>query len=199
MPTSCSIFLGAVIGWGVLSPIAKSKGWAPGPVDSMEQGSRGWLLWISIGLLLGDAAVRMLHGGLFIKRFFSNFNNRKSNKNITCNLGDASRQPLIGSASLEHDTIPMPDPTSGCSQSSQLVPNHIIIFFFVISILLCTTCTSIVFYEEIPFYLVPIAIVISFPLCLVVIQSSGETATVPSNSLSKRIPQRKKDYANNIR
>jgi hypothetical protein len=30
---SAYIALGAVIGWGILSPVAKHNGWAPGPVD----------------------------------------------------------------------------------------------------------------------------------------------------------------------
>ncbi|KAF4440054.1 oligopeptide transporter [Fusarium austroafricanum] len=31
--------LGAVIGWGILSPLAKNCGWAPGPVDDFANGS----------------------------------------------------------------------------------------------------------------------------------------------------------------
>lgn len=51
LPTSCSMMIGAILGWGVLSPIAKSRDWAPGPVESMETGVRGWLIWISIACL----------------------------------------------------------------------------------------------------------------------------------------------------
>lgn len=45
------MMIGAILGWGVLSPIAKSRDWAPGPVESMETGVRGWLIWISIACL----------------------------------------------------------------------------------------------------------------------------------------------------
>lgn len=48
--------LGAVVGWGILSPLAKHNGWAPGPVDDWEHGSRGWILWVGVGLILGESA-----------------------------------------------------------------------------------------------------------------------------------------------
>lgn len=54
---SAHMLLGAVIGWGILSPIAKRKGWAPGPVDQWQNGSQGWIIWIALGILLGDSIV----------------------------------------------------------------------------------------------------------------------------------------------
>lgn len=44
------MLLGVVIGWGILSPVAKNNGWAPGPVGDWEKGSRGWILWAGMGL-----------------------------------------------------------------------------------------------------------------------------------------------------
>ncbi|KAH7019549.1 hypothetical protein EDB80DRAFT_676531 [Ilyonectria destructans] len=41
---NASTFLGAVLGWGILSPIARHNGWASGPVGDWENGSRGWIL-----------------------------------------------------------------------------------------------------------------------------------------------------------
>ncbi|KAL9025087.1 MAG: hypothetical protein Q9196_006031 [Gyalolechia fulgens] len=48
---------GAIIGWGILSPIAERKGWAPGPVENWDNGSRGWIVLVGMGLILGDSAV----------------------------------------------------------------------------------------------------------------------------------------------
>ncbi len=44
------MLLGAVVGWGILSPLAKYQGWAPGPVDDWLTGSRGWLVWTSLAM-----------------------------------------------------------------------------------------------------------------------------------------------------
>lgn len=57
--TTMHMLFGAIIGWGVLSPIAKRKGWAPGPVDDWEIGSKGWIIWISLAIMLADSIVSL--------------------------------------------------------------------------------------------------------------------------------------------
>ncbi|KAI9172707.1 putative oligopeptide transporter [Paramyrothecium foliicola] len=57
---SMSMLLGAVVGWGILSPLAKTYGWAPGPVHDWETGSRGWIIWVALGLMLGDSLVGII-------------------------------------------------------------------------------------------------------------------------------------------
>ncbi|KAI9779864.1 MAG: hypothetical protein M1839_007177 [Geoglossum umbratile] len=54
---NAGILLGAIVGWGILSPVAKHNGWAAGPVGDWDNGSRGWILWVGMGLILGDSAV----------------------------------------------------------------------------------------------------------------------------------------------
>ncbi|CAM6000688.1 unnamed protein product [Sphagnum balticum] len=49
--------VGAIIGWGILSPLAKLQGWAPGPTEDWETGSQGWIVWVALGLMLGDSFV----------------------------------------------------------------------------------------------------------------------------------------------
>ncbi|KUJ14031.1 OPT superfamily oligopeptide transporter [Mollisia scopiformis] len=131
-----SIVLGAILGWGILSPIAKNHGWAPGLATDMETGVRGWLIWISIAFLLGDAMIRALHGLTSIT--LGLYNSIRSQPGQFC---------------------------IGCCYPLRFV-------------------TYLVFGREIPLYLIVTAVAIAFPLCLVVIQSTGETDTVPLNSLS---------------
>lgn len=57
--TTIHMLLGAVIGWGVLSPLAKYRGWAPGPIDDWESGSKGWIVWTSLAIMLADAVVSL--------------------------------------------------------------------------------------------------------------------------------------------
>ena len=51
------MFLGAFIGWAILSPLAKYQGWAAGDVGDWEKGSKGWIVWISLAIMLADAIV----------------------------------------------------------------------------------------------------------------------------------------------
>ncbi|KAI1499810.1 OPT oligopeptide transporter protein-domain-containing protein [Biscogniauxia marginata] len=57
--TTIHMLLGAVIGWGVLSPLAKYRGWAPGPIDDWETGSKGWIVWTSLAIMLADAVISL--------------------------------------------------------------------------------------------------------------------------------------------
>ncbi|KAL2889036.1 putative oligopeptide transporter [Ceratocystis lukuohia] len=59
--TSLHMLLGAVMGWAILSPLAKSQGWAPGPITDWETGSKGWIVWISLAIMLTDALINLGH------------------------------------------------------------------------------------------------------------------------------------------
>ncbi|KAJ1600013.1 hypothetical protein NDA14_007073 [Ustilago hordei] len=57
LPTTVSMAAGAIVGWAVLSPLAYYKGWAQGhPLDS-ENGSKGWILWISLAIMCSESIV----------------------------------------------------------------------------------------------------------------------------------------------
>lgn len=60
LPTALSMNLGMLVGWGILSPLAKSRGWAPGPVGDMATGARGWILWTSLAIMVSDSVVSLL-------------------------------------------------------------------------------------------------------------------------------------------
>jgi len=49
-----------LVGWGLLSPISRYYGWAPGPVDDMTTGARGWILWISLAIMTSDSLVGLI-------------------------------------------------------------------------------------------------------------------------------------------
>ena len=57
--TTIHMFLGALLGWGVLSPLAKAKGWAAGPVGDWNTGSKGWIVWVSLAIMLADAIISL--------------------------------------------------------------------------------------------------------------------------------------------
>ena len=185
--TACSMFLEAVLGWGILSPVAKHLGWAPGPTDSMGTGVRGWLIWISIGFLLGDAAARVPRAFVVLAlRFFERTSPPISRNRYasTDTDPDPGMEPLIGEPVSEScDITRVNQPAEG----KDLVSGRFAFNWFLGSTLLCVICTFMVFRQEIPIYVDIVSITISFPLCLIVIQSAGETDTIPSNSLSRLI------------
>ena len=49
-----------LVGWGILSPLSKYSGWAPGPVGDMTTGARGWILWVSLAIMCADSLVSLM-------------------------------------------------------------------------------------------------------------------------------------------
>jgi uncharacterized oligopeptide transporter (OPT) family protein len=183
-----SMLVGAIVGWGILSPIARSRGWVPGPVSDMEQGVRGWLMWISIGVLLGDTFIRLLEALLKLalrayKDLLPTLRQKLGNTSAPRQY-DPIEEPLLRQSTIREDAHESSD-TDQAKVVEGIVSSRMILLLFVISIALCIICTWYVFGDEVSLYLVVVAVVVTLPLCLVVIQSSGETDSVPSNVLSK--------------
>ena len=76
---------GMLVGWGILSPVSKHAGWAPGPVGDMSSGARGWILWISLAIMCADSLVSLLP--VIAEYFMKLFPTRRAN-------GDKEEQDL---------------------------------------------------------------------------------------------------------
>ncbi|KAJ2624413.1 OPT super [Coemansia sp. RSA 1358] len=59
LPTCIWMLVGSLAGWGILSPIAKNAGWAPGSVSDWKDGSRGWILWISLAVMISESLISL--------------------------------------------------------------------------------------------------------------------------------------------
>ena len=66
-----------LVGWGILSPVSKHAGWAPGPVGDMSSGARGWILWISLAIMCADSLVSLLP--VIAEYFMKLFPTRRAN------------------------------------------------------------------------------------------------------------------------
>ncbi|KAG8840418.1 hypothetical protein FRB91_006114 [Serendipita sp. 411] len=68
LSTTVSMNLGMFVGWAILSPLSKHRGWAPGPVGDMSVGARGWILWVALAVMTADSLVSIIP---IILEFFS--------------------------------------------------------------------------------------------------------------------------------
>jgi uncharacterized oligopeptide transporter (OPT) family protein len=65
-----SLLFGAILGWGVLGPLAKYYGWAPGEIMSFGNGPRGWILWPGVALMVSEALMSLaLSWKTFVRAF----------------------------------------------------------------------------------------------------------------------------------
>ncbi|KAI7087372.1 oligopeptide transporter-like protein [Hortaea werneckii] len=49
--TTIHMLIGAIIGWAILSPLAKYRGWASGDVGDWNTGSKGWIVWATLEIM----------------------------------------------------------------------------------------------------------------------------------------------------
>ena len=47
------------VGYALLGPMARHKGWAPGAISNLETGAAGWVLWVSLAIMLGDSVTSL--------------------------------------------------------------------------------------------------------------------------------------------
>jgi OPT family oligopeptide transporter len=74
-----SCLLGSIIAWGMLGPLAKSQGWAPGPIMSYADGARGWVLWTGAAIMVAEALTSLV---LSWRTFASAFKHMPSTKDM---------------------------------------------------------------------------------------------------------------------
>ncbi|GAP92893.1 putative OPT superfamily oligopeptide transporter [Rosellinia necatrix] len=151
-----NMLAGAVVGWGVFSPLAKHLGWAPGPVGDWDTGARGWIIWMSLSAMLADALVDL---GFFAVRgarpLFADYRRKPTGRGVSAKSDLASRLwswPWLG---------------------------------FAVSILVCLVSVKIAFGDNISLGIASTAVIISLPLCIMGIKAVGTTDFSPASGIAK--------------
>lgn len=203
------MLFGAIVGWGILSPLAKRKGWAPGPISDWESGSKGWIVWISLAIMLADSLISL--GWLILRpillhapRYFALFKENVGRGSFSSLLrfGNAKNdgyEPLSHSASSAPSgnqnlatNEPQVDSCQGSKElpevdapDSQLVSNRLVAILAILSIVVCILSIRVVFGALIPFYAILLAILLALLLSLMGVRALGETDLNPVSGISK--------------
>lgn len=189
------MLVGAIIGWGILSPIAKSQGWAPGTIDDWEDGSKGWIMWISLALMLADSLTnlgwlvlrpllqlqqhwiatakgRPQHGG----KWYDFFPLRKYYQRYS--------SPGRSSSPLASSEVIMANFHEDAPQSQQ-VPNTIIAILLPGALIFCVICTHLSFGPYIAFGTSTLATILALLASVMGIRATGETDLTPASGIGK--------------
>ena len=188
------MLLGALVGWAILSPLAKSKDWASGPVSDWETGSKGWIVWVSLAIMLADSIVSLgwlvlrplilygpeLYAGLRERithhGFASLFHIVRDDKG---NYTPLTPSQTHSSTKASKEMDPEPD-----APPHHLVSNRTTLILFVLSIIVCIVSIRYVF-PPIPFYAVILSILLALLLGLMGVRALGETDLNPVSGISK--------------
>ena len=207
--TTFHMLLGALVGWGILSPLAKSKGWAPGPVNDWESGSKGWIVWVSLTIMLADSLISL--GWLILRplvlrapRYFAKIKDPVGRGSFRSYFhldwlkrdGYTALRTSSESASLGHQTSNTYEPETDFSSQSEdlpevdappehLVSNRMVVILAILSIGVCILSVRIVFNALIPFYAILLAILLALLLSIMGVRALGETDLNPVSGISK--------------
>jgi uncharacterized oligopeptide transporter (OPT) family protein len=175
---SLHMLAGAVVGWGLLSPIAKHQGWASGAVGDWENGSRGWIIWVSLASLFADAGIKM--AWFLLRLMWKTSPADHANHDQSRSLLDLDTEEE-DSESLETDTAR--HKSESHDALSYIVNPWFLGTIFLLSIVICTLAVHTVFGRLIPWYFTMLGIALSLPMAVVGIRSMAETNYNPESAL----------------
>ncbi|KAI1362528.1 OPT oligopeptide transporter protein-domain-containing protein [Xylaria arbuscula] len=208
--TTIHMLLGAVIGWGVLSPLAKNRGWAPGPISDWESGSKGWIVWTSLAIMLADAVISLGHialrplfehgpallvslkrkydrdgfKGLF-RRQPSGYTAVAGDETMSSRHSTSSRGGPGSVANTAHENDDRRVWDHDDAPPEQLVGTKTVSIGLVVSVLFCIGSIHIVFGELVPLYGTIIAVFMAMVLSIMGVRALGETDLNPVSGISK--------------
>jgi hypothetical protein len=184
--TTFHMLLGAVLGWGIMSPIAKSKGWAPGRVDDWNEGSRGWIVWVSMGLIIGDSIVGLCW--LTLRPLWSGISEKwtMSKYYVPTPVNSPDEQsPLIRDHLDDRPHARNYDSDMGDNWPREALVTPFMAICSTIAIFtLCFVALFILFRKIMAIFAMLFAIVIVPPASLIAIRSLGETDHASTQSIS---------------
>jgi len=152
-----SMLFGAFFGWGLMGPYARYVGWAPGPVDDFKTGAKGWILWISLAIMIAESLVSL--ACVLISTVIATLKRR--------------------SGQVEQD---LSDPDA---PEEHRVPRKWWIPGLILSMIICVLTGWLLFMEDVPVWQVIIAAVLSLFVSVLAIRALGETDINPVSGVGK--------------
>lgn len=140
--------------------MAYYTGWAPGPINDWKTGSKGWILWVSLGIMISESIVSLFI--VLVKQCISVYYQKASY------------------SVLDNDEQPKDAP------EEQQVPTVTVVFGLVASVVLCIFAIQIVFGRDImPIGITCVALFLALFLSILGVRALGETDLNPVSGIGK--------------
>ncbi|RUS23336.1 LOW QUALITY PROTEIN: OPT oligopeptide transporter protein-domain-containing protein [Endogone sp. FLAS-F59071] len=208
LPTTLSMLLGCIIGWGILSPLAFYQGWAPGPINDWKTGSKGWILWISLSVMVTESVVSL---GVVLVRLMIKVFRRKVNVVQNGGLRELQRthyaplptqtntaeeeieeereeeeEPFFETPLRRHRAYGEDEEDEEDAPPEQLVGTGVTVAGLAVSCVLCITAMTVLFGKEtLPVYATVIAVIVAMLLSVLGVRALGETDLNPASGIAK--------------
>ncbi|KAK9466276.1 OPT oligopeptide transporter protein-domain-containing protein [Lipomyces arxii] len=181
LPTVSSMLLGAFLGWGILAPMATKAGWSPGPIDDWQTGGQGWILWISLAIMVVDSVISFTV--VVGKSLYKSMGNQRLYTSIPVELPEQTDAQVLAEADesqaeehIEEEDVDAPE--------QYQVSQRVTIIGIAGTTLLCIIGIKFVF-PIVPLYAIIFAILIAFVLSILGVRALGETDLNPVSGIGK--------------
>lgn len=165
LPTVSYMLFGAILGWGVLSPVSRYFGWAPGKIDDWQNGSQGWIMWVSLSIMISDSLVSFIVMSL------------KSIATLITNHSSTELESQLDISNSHQDP---------CWKESDKGFFHKVTWIgLAVSGILCCICIKIIFGPLVPLYAIFTSIILALLLSILAIRALGETDLNPVSGIGK--------------
>lgn len=166
LPTVSHMLFGAILGWAILAPLAQYKGWASGPVGDWKTGAQGWVLWISLCIMVCDSIVSFL--AIAVKGGLQYYRESKS---------ASEERALLLSDNNEDDSEEEVD-------AKFLVPTKVTVMGIILSSVVCAVGLKLLFTIA-PLHVILWSIVLAFFFSILAVRALGETDLNPVSGIGK--------------
>lgn len=194
--TTIHMLFGAILGWAVLSPLAKYRGWASGDVGDWNTGSKGWIVWVSLAIMLVDAIVSL--GWLILKPtiWYGRTYGTGFVRNVRENGLSAYIRGLTYPKTRGYSPVNLEDPPLAVSDKTErdeeydAPPEHLIgirttLIGLALSLGFCIFAVQSSFAGIIPVGLTTLALLLALLLSIMGVRALGETDLNPVSGISK--------------
>lgn len=157
LPTVSYMLFGAILGWGILAPLSKAQGWAEGPIDDWKTGAQGWILWVSLAVMVSDSVVSFIT--VTVQSAIKFFTRRNEGH----------------------------EPEDGCELDAQYLVGFktVSIGLFVSSVICIVLMVHLFGTTIVPVYSLVVAIVLALFLSILGVRALGETDLNPVSGIGK--------------
>ncbi|KAI5963228.1 OPT8 [Candida pseudojiufengensis] len=188
LPTVSYMLFGAVLGWAILAPLSKFMNWAPGPIDDWISGGQGWILWISLSIMVSDSLVSFIVLSIkSIRDLVKDYKKRKASYTQVLELQQRQREYNLQHPDEEQsdETVVVPINAAVEVPANFLISNKVAIIGTIGSTILCVITLKIIFGKLIPLYASLTAILLAMLFSVLATRTLGVSDINPVSGIGK--------------
>ena len=168
--TGLSMLLGAIVAWAVLGPLAVHNEWVTGAtlseaINDGKHGAKGWILWISLSLLLADSLISLA------------FVSYRALRKVHMPAASIAALLRLGRAERTDDSAPLAEQSVEVHAAQELVPRMWWVGGLVCSAVLCAATISPLY--GLPWWQPFVAVAVGLLVSVLAVRALGETDLNP--------------------